>query len=86
MTILGIGETPTPLDMHASANGVDNAGSVPIDGLVNFEWRLPEEELVNGDSVEVLAVDGYRCSLVIRVDGEFRIRPRVSVVKRDRYA
>lgn len=82
VTLLGLGEVPENVELQASAKGVDNTGSVPIDGLVTFEWRFPDQTVVVGESAVVSAADDFKCSLVIRVAGDFRIRPKVSVVKR----
>lgn len=80
--ISGVGADPIPVDIRVTATGLDNAGSVPVAGLVSFEWRFNERNPEYGSVVSVSAFDGFKVGLIVRVVGDFRIRPKVTVTKR----
>jgi hypothetical protein len=82
VVVSGVGTDPIPVDLRVNAIGLDNAGSVPVGGLVSFEWRIRDREAEFGPIASVSAIDGFKVVLIIRVVGDLRIRPKVTVTKR----
>ena len=82
VVVSGVGTDPIPVDLSVNATGLDNAGSVPVGGLVSFEWRIHDREAEFGPIASCSAIDGSQVALIIRVVGDLRIRPKVTVTKR----
>lgn len=75
----GMGPTPVPARVEASGTGRDSTGAMAVDGLLSFEWLGPDGRLVPGPELAGAFGDGSRATLVVRVTGQLRVRPRVTV-------
>jgi hypothetical protein len=50
-----------------------------VNDLIEFEWEALTGEIVGGAVLTLTATSGTRLTLVVRVKGDFRFRPKVDV-------
>jgi hypothetical protein len=79
LTLDGVGEKEKRLKLTAGGSAHDNTGSMDVGELVSFDWETADGELIKGRDLVVSACDGAQATLVIRVGGDLRFRPKVMV-------
>lgn len=79
VTMRGLGNEPRLVELHASAKGVDDTGTMAMDGLVSFMWVGPDGSVTSSESLVVAASDLSTFDLAVRVNGDVRVRPKVAV-------
>lgn len=79
LTLNGVGETEKRLKLTAGGSAYDNTGSMDVGDLVSFDWETAEGELIQGRDLVIPACDGTQATLVIRVGGDLRFRPKVTI-------
>lgn len=75
----GLGSDPTDVVLVASANARDSAGAMDVDRLMEFQWIDAAGNRLPGDSIDATVSDDDRLSLLVTVQSDLRIRPRVKV-------
>lgn len=83
VTLAGIGEQTTSLCLVASGTGRDNAGSLDVSEHIDYEWVLSSGESIAGPRIDIAAADGWRATVLIKVVGALRVRPKVNVEEAD---
>jgi hypothetical protein len=65
--------------LTAGGAGYDNAGRMPVDGRVSFEWADGTGFLGSGPTIAITPPISSALSLVVKVASDLRFRPKVSV-------
>lgn len=79
LTLEGVGEEEKQLRLSAEGTAQDNTGSMDAGGMVSFDWETSDGHVVEGRDLPLFGKDGTQVTLVVRVVGDLRIRPKVSV-------
>lgn len=80
LTLLGLGSASRTVTLISGASAVDNAGSMSVGEHLSYTWfNADGTKLADGTTIEVEASDQTRLTLILRVSGDLRLRPKVDV-------
>lgn len=80
VTLSGLGSVPMMVKLRSGATALDNTGSMAVDDQLSYSWfNADGTKLGDGETIEVEAADQARFTLILRVKGNLRLRPRVDV-------
>ncbi len=79
VTLQGITADPCSVRLTAGGSAFDSSGPMDVNDLIEFEWEALTGEIVGGAVLTLTATSGTQLTLVVRVKGDFRFRPKVDV-------